>query len=189
MRVIKLKSNGIGRYDDVSPFMITDNMLELETDLPPLNGEFYITTENNGVKSTRLISRSGTVVIDSLTAGELNAEVRHYLKGTLIKTYKIEPLLLIEADGNINAEPEIAALRRENAKLREEVVECAATAEIRAKRDRGTFAALLKVVWALYQTNIYLDEMSFERFADIYGFKLTDAEIKLIKGEKETDEN
>ncbi len=189
MRIIQLKPNGVGRYDDVSPFMITDNMLELETDLPPLNGEFYITTENNGVKSTRLISRSGTVVIDSLTAGELNAEVRHYLKGTLIKTYKIEPLLLIEADGNINAEPEIAALRRENAKLREEVVECAATAEIRAKRERGTFAALLKVVWALYQTNIYLDEMSFERFADIYGFKLTDAEIKLIKGEKENDEN
>ena len=49
MRIIQLKPNGVGRYDDVSPFMITDNMLELETDLPPLNGEFYITTENNGV--------------------------------------------------------------------------------------------------------------------------------------------
>lgn len=189
MRVIKLKPNGIGRYNDVSPFMITDNTLELKIDLPPVNGEFYLTAKNNGVKSTRLIPHSAAVSIDALTAGEFNAEVRHYLKGTLIKTYKVEPLLLNEVDGNFTAEPEIATLRRENAKLREEVVECVATAELRAKRERGAFVALLKVVWALYQTNIYLDEMSFERFADIYGFKLTDEEIKLIKGEKENDEN
>ena len=48
MRLIKLKSNGLGRYDDVSPFLVTDNKLEIKVELPGFNGEFYLITENNG---------------------------------------------------------------------------------------------------------------------------------------------
>ena len=41
MKTIKLKCTGVGRYDDVSPFIITDNKLSLHIELPTLNGEFY----------------------------------------------------------------------------------------------------------------------------------------------------
>ena len=31
-------TNGLGRYDDVSPFIITDNKLEIKVELPNYNG-------------------------------------------------------------------------------------------------------------------------------------------------------
>lgn len=113
MKNITLKPNGVGRYDDVSPFIIADKALNLKINLPAVNGEFYLITEINGNKVKQLIQPDGEVRLDGLSAGELRAEIKHYLKGELIKAYKIEPLLLKEADGSLSAEPEIVALWRE----------------------------------------------------------------------------
>lgn len=40
MRTITIKSKGLGRYDDVSPFLVESETLELKILLPNLNGEF-----------------------------------------------------------------------------------------------------------------------------------------------------
>lgn len=119
MKIINLKSNGVGRYEDVSPFIIADKTLNLKFNLPAVNGEFYLITEINGVKVKRVISSDGNISLDGLSAGELRAEVKHYLKGELIKAYRIEPLLLKDIDGSLSAEPEIIALRRELNALKE----------------------------------------------------------------------
>lgn len=55
MKTITLKYNGLGRYDDVSPFIITDNSLKLKIVLPEQSGEYYLITENNGNKEQRLL--------------------------------------------------------------------------------------------------------------------------------------
>lgn len=121
MRTIKLKPNGVGRYDDVSPFLITDRSLEITIQLPAVNGEFYFVAENNGLKINKYIHTDGKVKLEGLTAGELRAEVKHYLKGELVLTYIVEPLLLKEANGNLSAETDIVALRREIQGLKEEI--------------------------------------------------------------------
>ena len=58
MTTIKLKSNGIGRYNDVSPVIITDRKLNLKIALPPVNGDFYFVAENNGTTQKRLDRKS-----------------------------------------------------------------------------------------------------------------------------------
>lgn len=117
MKTIKLLSYGIGRYDDVSPFMIADNSLELKVELPNVNGEFFLIAKNNDKTIKMSLSKYEPVTIEGLTAGELKAEVKHYLKGVLIKVYAIEPLILKEVDGSISAMPEIVELKTQLADL------------------------------------------------------------------------
>ncbi len=50
MKTVKLKSNGLGRYDDVSPFMVTDNKLEILSGIEKWRGEeltAHPTVKNN----------------------------------------------------------------------------------------------------------------------------------------------
>lgn len=187
MKTIQLKSNGIGRYEDVSPFIITDSRLELKIELPAVNGEFYLVAENNSAKYKLLVPRGESIELDKLTAGELQAEVKHYLKGELIKTYKVEPLILKEVDGNLTGTPEIAALSQSNAELVKSFEEYKEETAKSEKQARMNFLALVRIVWSLYQTNIYLDDVTFEEFISRYGIQLTDEEIQLIKGENRND--
>ena len=117
MKTIKLLSYGIGRYDDVSPFIIADNSLELKVELPNVNGEFFLIAKNNDKTIKISLSKYEPVTIEGLTAGEFKAEVKHYLKGVLIKAYAIEPLILKEVDGSISAMPEIVELKTQLADL------------------------------------------------------------------------
>lgn len=113
MKTITLNSNGLGRYDDVSPFVLTDGKLELEIIVPKRNGLFYFVGENNDVKFQVLIPASGSLILDGLTPGELIGEVKHYLKGELIESYNVETLLLRKLDGSCTADPAIAKLTSE----------------------------------------------------------------------------
>lgn len=113
MRTIELKSYGVGRYDDVSPFIITDNKLQLKIELPAQSGEFYFIGKNGDRDVKRLIPSNGELTLEKFTAGELRADVKHYFKGEIIKTYQVEPLLLKEVDGNLSADPVIPALKKE----------------------------------------------------------------------------
>ena len=123
MKTIILKSYGVGRYDDVSPYIITDNKLTVKVELPAENGEFYFIAENNGVQFKKLVPIDGKLIFDGLTAGEFAAEIKQYLKGEHIRTYKVESLLLKEVDGALSAEPQIAAMIADYGKFKEQVKE------------------------------------------------------------------
>lgn len=194
MKQIKLKPNGVGRYDSVSPFIVTDNRLELQVELPNFNGEFYFVHENNGKSLPVLLPRSGQIVLDNLTAGELKAAVKHYVKGELIKSYTVEPLLLKEADGTLSALPEIEALRRqieagerEFAEYKETTTACENALTGRIEALEKNFLALMRFALNDYQNNVYLNGGTIADFITEFGFELTEEQISLIKGEKEND--
>lgn len=113
MKTITIKPRMLGRYDDVSPFIIADRALEISVRLPETSGEFFFVSELNGKTEKHEIRRDGTITIENLTAGELHSEVKRYLRGMLIETFRIEPLILTEADSSISATPEILNLRKE----------------------------------------------------------------------------
>ncbi len=198
MRTITLKSTGVGRYDDVSPFIITDREFVLKIALPGFNGEFYLVYENVGERVKRLIPGNGELTLKGLVAGEFKAEVKHYLKGEIIKTYKVEPLLLKEVDGSLAAEPEIADLRRITDELvkalaaereRTEGLYSALTEEHkRADRLAQRLEAMERAVAGLvkfakddYKNNVYLGGGTEKDFENKYG-------INLNEGENENDE-
>ncbi|MDE6597603.1 MAG: hypothetical protein K2K60_03080 [Clostridia bacterium] len=201
MKTIILKSNGTGRYDDVSPFIVTDNRLEIKAILPNFNGEFYLVAENNGKTYKKLLSCDGSVLLDELTVGELNAEVKHYLKGEHIKTYKIEPLLLKEVEGMHSVIPEIVELKTEllnlktkNAALQTNLseldnsfTEYKNNADLREMRVYKNALALMKFAFKDYKDNVYLGGRNMEEFISEFGFELTEEEIKAIKGENKND--
>lgn len=194
MRLIKLKSNGLGRYDDVSPFLVTDNRLEIKVELPGYNGEFYLITEINGRTEKRLLPRDGTVTLENLTAGELNASVKHYLKGALIREYKVEPLLLKEADGNLSALPELAELKAELNGLERQYAALSADfgkykEETNAQIEKlnNNVSALIRFAYKDYNTNVFLGGGTADEFVNGFGFALDEEEIKSLNGGNKND--
>ena len=189
MKIIQLKSNGIGRYEDVSPYELLNSKLDLKIVLPNVNGEFFLITEINGTKSMYSLLDGSEVTLENLSAGELCAEVKHYLKGRLIKTYKVEPLILKEVDATLSAMPEIAALELRTTELEEAVEEQKRTLEESnelLEKERNKVAAFIKFAYADYKNNVYLGGGSVEQFLREFGFELSEEEIEAIKG---VDEN
>lgn len=198
MKQIKLKPSGVGRYDNVSPFIITDNKLELQVELPNFNGEFYFVYELNNKTEKRLLPHSGQLLLENLEAGEFKAAVQHYLKGELIKTYTVEPLLLKEVDGTLSALPEIEELTRHICAVERDFKEYKQeVGEEQSKRDmelaewqknvEANLLALVRFAFKDYKENIYLNGGTVEDFIKDFGFILTEEQIKSLKGEKEDD--
>lgn len=187
MKKINLKSNGIGRYDDASPFLIERGALELEIELPDKSGEFYFVAELNGKKTTKPLVGGSPVTLTDLTAGELKAAVKHYLRGELIEVYKIEPLLLKTVEKELSAMPEIALLTGEIAALKKEVAALKTTADERFEAttegfrgvtdwQRESDGALLSFAYAVYENSPLLNckGLSFVQFAEALGFDKTE---------------
>lgn len=187
MKKIKLKSNGIGRYDDISPFFIERGALELEIELPDKSGEFYFVAELNGKQTTKPLGHGCIVTLTDLTAGELKAAVKHYLRGELIEVYKIEPLLLKTVEKELSAMPEIALLAGEIADLKQELAALkqtvqdnltATTEGFRGVTDwqRESDGALLSFAYAVYENSPLLNckGLSFVQFAEALGFDKTE---------------
>ena len=201
MRTIKLRVNGLGRYDDVSPFIVTDNELLLKIELPNFNGEFYFVAELNGAQIRKRISEDGSVYVGELSAGELFAEVKHYLHGELIKTYKVEPLLLKEVDGTVHAMPEIELLKDEISALKKELAEVKEwhADSVEATEDGFRIvmemydefrAAFLAFAFAEYENDVQLNAhgLSIVELAEALGIDtdgLTDEGLEEIKNRKE----
>lgn len=194
MRTISIKSGRIGRYDDVSPFLVESGALELKFELPEVSGEFFFITELNGISEKKFIPRGGVIALTNLCAGELCAEVKHYLRGTLIKTYKVEPLILKEIDGSLSGTPEIERLRAENAELCDKLSALERTLEAEKKeaetarheRDK----AFLAFAYAEYENSPLLNGrgLSLEEFAAALGYSaeaFAEKEITEIKNIKE----
>lgn len=198
MRIITIKSHGLGRYDDVSPFLVESGTLELKINLPNFHGEFFLVTELNGKNGgAKQIPREGTVTLTGLEAGELHAEVKHYLRGELIETYKVEPLLLKAVDTKLSATPEIALLMAEREILREELEavekwqeKAVDYADEMNKRNHRRDVAFLAFAYAEYQNDLQLNakSLSFEDFAAVLGYSVEEFspdEIETIKNFKE----
>ncbi len=191
MKVIKLNISGFGRYDDVSPFIVTDNVLELQIELPQVNGEFYIVTDLNGKREKLRLLQDGVITLHNLTAGEMQAEVKHYLKGVLIKKYRIEPLMLIEVDGDLTGAPEIAALNARISALEKELAETnesvfrlkdrltEAEARISVQSDllekqETKINALIRFAYTAYNASVYLNGGDKATFAEEFGLNPED---------------
>lgn len=195
MRTITIKTKGLGRYDDVSPFLVESGELELKINLPNLSGEFFFVSELNGKSfGAQHLPREGTVTLTGLEAGELHAEVKHYMRGELIETYKVEPLLLKAVDTQLSAMPIIAFLTGECRSLRDkaEAAEKALTEAVKRadeaeKRSRERDVAFLSYAWADYQNNVQLNakNLSLEDFAAALGYELTEEELEKIKDKTE----
>lgn len=192
MRIITIKSDRVGRYDDVSPFLVEREDLELKIELPEKSGEFYFTFELNGkIGKPIYIPRGGTIVVGELSAGELRAEVKHYLRGTLLEVYKVEPLLLKAVERGLSATPEIAlltgeveALKKGTEELKESLTE---ERENARKAVRELVLSFLSYAYAEYVFDVQLNarSLSAEEFARALGYELSQEELEEIKNKKE----
>lgn len=188
MRTITIKSKGLGRYDDVSPFLVESETLELKILLPNLNGEFFFVSELNGKNGgAKLIPPSGVITLTGLEAGELHAEVKHYLRGERIETYKVEPLLLKAVDTQLSATPEIAFLMGECQAMRKKLEAAEKSLAETEKHNRERDIALLSYAWADYQNNVQLNakNLSLLDFAGALGYDFTKEELEQIDNKKE----
>ena len=187
MRKIKLKSNGLGRYDNVSPFLIESGALALEIYLPDKSGEYYLVSELNGKEKVQRIIRGSSVTLSDLETGELKAAVKHYLRGELIEVYKIEPLLLKAVDTQLSATPEIAFLMGECKAMREKLEAAEKSLAETEKHNRERDIALLSYAWADYQNNVQLNakNLSLLDFAGALGYDFTKEELEQIDNKKE----
>lgn len=191
MKTIKLNISGFGRYDDVSPFIVTDNVLELQIELPQVNGEFYIVTELNSKRKKLRLPQDGVITLHNLTAGEMQAEVKHYLKGVLIKKYRIEPLMLIEVDGDLTGAPEIAALNARISALEKELAETnesvfrlndglakakesISAQQLLSEESDRKINALINFAYTAYNASVYLNGGDKAAFAEEFGFNPED---------------
>lgn len=184
MRTVKLNNSGIGRYDDVSPFIIVNSEIQVNIELPSYNGEFYLTAENNGRTFKQKLINGVTVIIDKLTAGELKAVVKHYVKGELVKVYKIETLLIKELDTNLSVTPEITAINERTTNLSSRLESLTETISKSGKeyiRLHNNVLRLLKFAYSDYTKNIYLSGGKFADFIKEFGFELNDEEMKIIE--------
>lgn len=190
MKTIYLKSNGLGRYEDVSPFVMTDNTLKVKVELPEYNGQFFLVAENNGNKFKQLIEQGGKITINGLTAGELQVKIEHYLKGEPIRTYKVEPLILKELDVGLQGVPEIEELNGRTENLKKSIDEIEKNNLIFSEtlsKLKMQFFALMRFAMKDYKNNVYLDGGSEEEFIKEFGFDLTDEEIKEIIGGQDNE--
>lgn len=192
MRSITIRSDRVGRYDDVSPFLVERGELELKIELPEKSGEFYFTFELNGkIGKPIYIPRGGTIVVGELSAGELRAEVKHYLRGTLLEVYKVEPLLLKAVESGLSATPEIAlltgeveTLKKETETLKKSLTE---ERENARKAVRELVLSFLSYAYAEYVCDVQLNarSLSAEEFARALGYELSKEELEEIKNKKE----
>ena len=114
MRTIYLKS-GVGRYNDVSPFPLGELSLEL-SGLPDISAEFRFVATCNGIKcaheAVSAAQNRVTISADKLSAGRFSCHVEQYVRGELVKVFKVEDLLVTDLAGELRADPEVAQLFR-----------------------------------------------------------------------------
>lgn len=196
MKTIQLKANGMGRYGDVSPFPVGDLEIEL-VGIPSYSGEFRFVALCNGVKcaesTVSAVQNRVKIPRDKLTAGRFSCFVSHYSKGTEVKRFPVEDLLITELNASVSADPEIADMSRRIAALERQAEE-----ERKARVQTDTEAketieyaldialALVKFAFEDYRENVYLHGGSFEEFLQTYGIdlsKISAEKIKKIKGE------
>lgn len=111
-KTITIKPGRMGRYDDVSPFIIAEE-LRLEFDgLIAANGDYCVEVKLNAKERSFKLNSEKAVTLeqDFFEAGELNVSVLYYLRGEKLAEYVIEPLAVKETTTDLSAVPVISAL-------------------------------------------------------------------------------
>lgn len=155
MKTIQLKMNGMGRYGDVSPFPMGDLEIEL-VGIPSYSGEFRFVAQCNGVKcaesTVSAVQNRVNIPRDKLTAGRFSCFVSHYSKGTEVKRFPVEDLLITELNASVSADPEIAQMRREIETLKgltahlEKMVQSLTAAAEKAATEQSMLDARVEVL-------------------------------------------
>lgn len=165
MRTIHLKARALGRYDDVSPFLLPAEGLEIQVVLPnERGGELFFVADQYGERNVYRVPQDGVFTLHGLRAGELRAEVRRYLRGVLVEVFRVEPLLISEADGALYASPEIETLtaRIEEAEkeiygLQKKLDEEQELRKEQAELFTSRLASLYAFAWRIYSADVFVN--------------------------------
>lgn len=204
MKEIKLNA-GLGRYDNVSPFVIGDLELYI-SNLPMVSGDFRFLAWSNGklIGKYTLSHTDPRVIIphDKLAAGTFSCRVDHYNGDTLVRHYRVEDLVIKEVDSDLTAVPEIAdmqsrikALEGKTACLDKETesLKKALGEEVSARKKleevvaayRADIIALIKWAYGVQNEVPYLDGFNVDKFIKSAGFTLSDEEKSAIGDEED----
>lgn len=121
----------------------------------------------------------------------MQTEVKHYLKGVLIKKYRIEPLMLIEVDGDLTGAPEIAALNARISALEKELAETnesvfrlndglaeakesISAQQLLSEESDRKINALINFAYTAYNASVYLNGGDKAAFAEEFGLNPED---------------
>lgn len=145
---ITVKSGRIGRYDDVSPFIIAEDLRLEFSGLNAINGDYYADVKLNNKERKFKLNCENAVTLERefFGAGELNVSVLYYLRGEKIAEYVIEPLAIKEITSDLTAEPVIAAMTEQIERLGEENEELKQTFTNENKRLQYNINALAALV-------------------------------------------
>ncbi len=134
-RLITLKPYGVGRYADVSPFIIDEDLHITFEGMDAANGIYHAALTCGVLHlSAKIVNHMITIPKESLSAGELNITVMLYLRGEKLKEWVIEPLLLKDVEPTLTAEPEVSVLGEELKTLKATMI--AETEELKTELAR-----------------------------------------------------
>lgn len=112
MRTLTLKRGGLTSWDDGSPFVLPGDLeVTLAGDVKE-NGEYVTVVSGNGGKYTYK-GTNITIPSEILVPGTLELTVTWLYKGVEMMRYRVDELLITEADGQLSATPEMTAVNTE----------------------------------------------------------------------------
>lgn len=210
MRTVTIKSGCIGRYDDASPFLLESGVLDLNIVLPSTVGEFFLVSKLNGkIKAEKTFIRRGEPIRLNVEPGELLMEVKHYLRGAIVESIKVEPLLIKEVDGTVYAFPEIKTIhstienlkkdladqKKEFDEFKKSYEQFVAESEKQEKRHNEMIlkeidavrVALLRFSWACYRADVFLNtkNLNEKEFVRLLGFEPDESVLGEINKKQE----
>lgn len=123
MKVLKLKNNCLGRYEDVSPFPFGDLQISLSGIPEYVNAECRFIGYMNGKdvfsKKVTVDDNEFTIPQGAISAGEFTCEVLIFIKGTLVTRLKAEPLIITKLTDCYEGDPAFSALVKAFCDLRQ----------------------------------------------------------------------
>lgn len=204
MKEIKLNA-GLGRYDNVSPFVLGDLELYI-SNLPMVSGDFRFLAWCNGTQIGKYTLKRDdpriTIPHDKLEAGKFSCRVDHYNGETLVKRYMIEDLVITDLNTELVGVPEIEDIRSRLTALEEaataqakqiETLENALNSEKKTREElenvvadyRTDLVALIKWAYGVQNDVPYLDGDDLDKFLKRYGISLSDEEKSTIGGSED----
>ena len=90
----------IGRYDDISPFILAENEnLKLKINFEKrLRGDYYLLGSINEKSLSYNLNNTNEIILNDLSAGVLNLKLTIVYNGQVYKEWRIEPLIIKQLD-------------------------------------------------------------------------------------------
>lgn len=204
MKTITLTRGKISTYDDKTPFLVEDGLLEIEFALPDNTGVYYFVYENGDNRGK--VKIIGSRVAVPVKAGIFNCSVKRRNKErNFMEVFEVEPLQIDEVDANLSAFPQISTMQNtlkslylsyaeERAALEEKKKSLdGALQEVKENAEKAIHrlaVAFLSFAYAEYKTDIQMNakDLSAEDFLAAFGFSasdFTEDELNEIKKEKD----